>query len=395
MTNNNLRVFQEDTRFNTRNVEHHTIPELTDVTPIPDATVNSGPDAEAFLQELTNDTEEVSSQRIPPMVYIEGNNHENHSAAVTRDGESDENSRNSLNRETKNEKVNEQGPLSRRYMEPSVQAVITANSPMLQEYWDEDFSNITSVQHGINSLSFNTLAANIDLQSLMSRNQPDQLENPVMDWIVPDGQKKKLRDHRNKSMSEGTSLDRGPAMYINLSNLGPYFSSSNFLINMVTGCVFMLHKRRWVHTGLSCTQNQTPPKELGTRIQEASNTYWNRLIANNETSIQRISNKDIRSNTLNKTARVPVPQLVLMAQLPPLPRIDKPELCTIHDKPMPLRVRRTYIKDRMRNAHTYIMEYSATLDMIKERRYVVNKLWDRLRIVYGQVDAVRRKIDES
>ena len=65
------------------------------------------------------------------------------------------------------EQVNERGPLSRRYTEPSVQAVITANSPMLPEYWDEDFSNVTSVQHGINSLSFNTLAANIDLQSLL------------------------------------------------------------------------------------------------------------------------------------------------------------------------------------------------------------------------------------
>ena len=91
-------------------------------------------------------------------------------------------------------------------------------------------------------------------------------------------------------------------MYINLSNLGLYFSSSNFLIDMVTGCVFVLHKRRWVCTGLSCTQNQTPPEELGTRIQEASNTYWNRLIANNETSLQRISNQDIRRNTLNETA---------------------------------------------------------------------------------------------
>ena len=105
-----------------------------------------------------------------------------------------------------------------------------ANLPTLQEYWDEDFSNITSVQHSINSLSFNTLAANIDLQSLTSRNQPDRLENPVMDWIIPDGQNKKLRDHRNKSMAEGTSPDRGPAMYRNLSNLGPYFSSSKFLI---------------------------------------------------------------------------------------------------------------------------------------------------------------------
>ena len=56
----------------------------------------------------------------------------------------------------------------------------------------------------------------------------------------------------------------------------------------------------------------------------------------------------------------------LMAQLPPLPRIDNPELYTIHDELMPLQIRRTYIKDQMRNAHTYIMEYSAILEMIKE-----------------------------
>ena len=41
------------------------------------------------------------------------------------------------------------------------------------------------------------------------------------------------------------------------------------------------------------------------------------------------------------------------------------------------------------------MEYSATLEMVKERRYVVDELWDRLRIVYGRVDVVRRNIDES
>ena len=321
-------------------MEHHAIPQLPDVTPIPDATVNSGPAAEAFLQELTNYTEEVSSQRILPMVYINGNNPENHP-----DDETNENSQNPLNRETEAEQTSEQRPQSQRYMEPSAQAVMTANSPTLQEYWDEDFSNVTSVQHGINSLSFNTLAANIDLQSLTSRNQQDRLENPVMDWIILDGQNKKLRDHRNKSMSEGTSPDGGPAMYINLSNLGPYFSSSNFLIDMVTGYVFVLHKRRWVRTGLTCTQNQTPPKELGTKIQEASNTYWNKLITNNETSLQRISNKDIRRNIVNQTTQVPTPQPVIMAQLPPLPRIHNPELYTIHDEPMPLQIRRTYIRD--------------------------------------------------
>ena len=141
------------------------------------------------------------------MVYIDGNNRENCLVRVTRDGKTNKNSQNLLNRETKAEQTIEQGPLSQRYTEPSVQAIMTANSPTFQEYWDEDFSNITSVQHGINSLSFNTLAANIDLQLLTLRNQPDQLENPVMDWIIPDRQNKKLRDHRNKSMSEGTSPD--------------------------------------------------------------------------------------------------------------------------------------------------------------------------------------------
>ena len=209
----------------------------------------------------------------------------------------------------------------------------------MQEYWDEDFLNVTSVQHGINSLSFNTLAANIDLHLLTLRNQPDRLENPVMDWIVPEGQNKKLRDHRNKSMSEGTSPDGGPTMYINLSNLGPYFSSSNFLIDMVTGYIFVLHKRRWVWTSLTCTQNQTPPKELGVKIQEASNTYWNKLIEKNETSLQRISNKDISRNIVNEIVQVPTPQPVIMAQPPPLPRIDNPELYTIHDEPMLLRIR--------------------------------------------------------
>ena len=41
MTSNKLRVFREDTIFSSRDVEHHAIPELPDVTTIPNATVNS------------------------------------------------------------------------------------------------------------------------------------------------------------------------------------------------------------------------------------------------------------------------------------------------------------------------------------------------------------------
>ena len=37
MTTNNLCMFQEDTGLSSRDVEHHAIPELPDVMPIPDA----------------------------------------------------------------------------------------------------------------------------------------------------------------------------------------------------------------------------------------------------------------------------------------------------------------------------------------------------------------------
>ena len=41
------------------------------------------------------------------------------------------------------------------------------------------------------------------------------------------------------------------------------------------------------------------------------------------------------------------------------------------------------------------MEFSATLEMIKERRYRTEELWNRLRIIYGRVDLVRQNIAES
>ena len=103
---------------------------------------------------------------------------------------------------------------------------------------------------------------------------------------------------------------------------------------MVTEYVFVLHKRRWICTGLTCTQNQSPPEKLGTKIQEASNTYWNKLIEKNKTSLQRISNKEVSRNVVGEITQLPTPQPAITAQPPPLPRIDNTELYAIHDEPM-------------------------------------------------------------
>ena len=151
----------------------HTTPELPNVTLIADTTVNSGPDTETFPQELTNYTEEVSSQRILPMVYISGNNPRSQQTRVNQDEESNKNLQISLNHRVEHEQMDKHGHYLKGTWSHQCKGDITVNLPMLQEYWNEDFSNVTSVQHGINSLSFNTLAANIDLQSLTSRSQPD------------------------------------------------------------------------------------------------------------------------------------------------------------------------------------------------------------------------------
>ena len=87
---------------------------------------------------------------------------------------------------------------------------------------------------------------------------------------------------------------------------------------------------------MTCTQNQTPPEELGMKIQEANNTYWNKLIEMNETSLQRISNKEVSRNMVNEITQLSTPQPAITAQPPPLPRINNAELYTIHDELMPL-----------------------------------------------------------
>ena len=111
--------------------------------------------------------------------------------------------------------------------------------------------------------------------------------------------------------------------------------------------------------------------------------------------MRRVRNENIRSNTDTDRVTETTSQLVMTPQLPLLSRIHNPELYMIHEESMPLRIRKTYIWDRMRNAHIYIMEYSSTKEMEKEKQYVRDQLWNRLQIIYGHVDAVRRKADAS
>ena len=56
---------------------------------------------------------------------------------------------------------------------------------------------------------------------------------------------------------------------------------------------------------------------------------------------------------VSEVTQLPTPQPAITAQPPPLPRIDNIELYTIHDEPMPLQIRRTYIRIGQESTHIH------------------------------------------
>ena len=62
---------------------------------------------------------------------------------------------------------------------------------------------------------------------------------------------------------------------------------------------------------------------------------------------------------------------------------------------MPPLARKNYVRDRMQSALTYILEYGQTEAMLKEGIYDEVEVQQRLRAVFGRVDAIRRRIDDA
>ena len=81
-------------------------------------------------------------------------------------------------------------------------------------------------------------------------------------------------------------------------------------------------------------------------------------------------------------------------QPPPLPFIPRAGNYVKYDRPMSPAMRKNYIKDRAQAAVTYIMEYGNTKLWNLEGKALLHKLAQRLQIVFGRVDAVRKAVDE-
>ena len=66
----------------------------------------------------------------------------------------------------------------------------------------------------------------------------------------------------------------------------------------------------------------------------------------------------------------------------------------LHSKLMPPTMRKNYIKDRAQAAVTYITEYGNTALWSLENMAPLHKLMQRLQVMFGTVDTVRKAVDE-
>ena len=72
-----------------------------------------------------------------------------------------------------------------------------------------------------------------------------------------------------------------------------------------------------------------------------------------------------------------------------------PEVYVRYPDAMPPLTRRNYVRDRTQSALMYILEYGQTEAMINDGIYDKSDIHQRLRVVFGRVDAIRRRIDDA
>ena len=167
------------------------------------------------------------------------------------------------------------------------------------------------------------------------------------------------------------------AMLVSLPDLEPFYNTSEFLVDLQSGEVFVMLKGKWHPAGLSCRKRNFDVDQLMALIQHTSIKLKNKLYGRKEEQTVIL--------TLDPTK----------AQLLLLPFIPDTANYTTHSKPMSPTMRKNYIKDRAQAAVTYITKYSNTRLWTLENLVPVHKLIQCLQIVFGGMDAVRERIDKA
>ena len=241
---------------------------------------------------------------------------------------------------------------------------------MAQHYLDDNFSDVmrsSALGSNVSSL-FNT--------TTFTTTQSEQ--KVTLDWILPDGRNSQLETLQDKHITDfpapgGTTR----AMLVHLLDLEPFYNTKEFLVDLQSGELFVKLNGKWHPSGLTCEKRNFEVDGLMALIQHASIRLKNKIYGRKEEQTAVL--------TLDPTDTQP----------PPLPFIPSLANYMLHSKPMSPAMRKNYIKDRAQAAVTYITEYGNTAFWSLENLVPSHKLTQRLQVVFGRVDAVRKAVDEA
>ena len=196
-------------------------------------------------------------------------------------------------------------------------------------------------------------------------------------WIVPDGTNRSLEEIPEKKITNGISPGGGlGAVIVCLPRLEKAFGTGHYLVDLDTGKVFAYIGQLWRRTGLYSAVQPFNTEELTMKIERYSRIMKMEMENEVQTPVTPLNSWEVYTP-------------------PPLPPMDDPDVYMVHHDVMTTGTRRNYTRDRLRAAITYINEYKETQDKLERNNSQNEVLGRRLRIIFGQVNNIRERIDKA
>ena len=144
-----------------------------------------------------------------------------------------------------------------------------------EHYLDDNFSDVmrsSALGSNVSSL-FNTTAFNT------THNE----HRVTLDWVLPDGKNSLLETLKDKHIMDFPAPGgKTGTMLLHLLDLEPFYNTSEFLIDLQSGELFVKLQNKWHPAGLTCRKRDFEVDQLMARIQHTSIKLKNNLYKRNE-----------------------------------------------------------------------------------------------------------------
>ena len=197
------------------------------------------------------------------------------------------------------------------------------NGPQREEDSQKESPQIDTAQHHLDDNFPNVMissALGSNISSLFNTTTFDTTHSDqkvILDWILPDGKNTQLETLRDKHIADFPAPGGNTgAMLVHLPDLEPFYTTSEFLLDLQSGELFVKLQDRRHPAGLRCKNRNFEVDSLMALIQHASIKLKNKIYRRKEEQMSVL--------TLD----------ISQVQAPPLPFIPRAENYVKHDRLM-------------------------------------------------------------